>query len=153
MMERTPAMNVEVDIPTDMQQARAILLEGSHGMFKNLPQPSVKANGGHACFSLKELLKQICANKVPIEFTEGPDINRKTNHIHGSKAMTELLQNLEMSMYGKPGVYYGYMIFRSDGFLTSYMEQEENSVWLKTVTFADPQSNGTSPYNTYCLAV
>ena len=78
---------------------------------------------------------QVCAMKIPLDFTEGPGITQRTDNIHGTGAMTELLQNLKESAKGKNGVYFGYMIFWSDGFLTSYVKQRDNSAWILTVTF------------------
>ena len=150
----SPRLDVQVNLPSDMKEARAILLEGVYGMFRNIPHPTVNDDkAGHAYVSLKELLKQVCALKVPIEFTEGPGFQRKTNDIHGTEAMTDLLRALKQSAHGKNGVYFGYMIFWSDGFITSWIKQKDNSAWILTVTLPDPSGSRTSPYHTYCLAV
>ena len=159
LLRRVDRLNVKVEVPTNMKTARSILLEGSYGMFGNIPHPAVHERDGHACISLKDLLKHVCAMKVPIAFTESPNSDgsanpiRITTEIHGSKAMSDLLQKLKQRTGGKRGVYYGYMIFWSDGFLTSWVKQKDNSVWILTITFPDPAGDSTSPFHTYCLAV
>ena len=47
--------------------------------------------------------------------------------------MSDLLQKLKQRTGSKRGVYYGYMIFWSDGFLTSWVKQKDNSAWILTV--------------------
>ena len=112
VLRRVERLNVKVEVLTNMKTARSILLEGAHGMFGNIPHPEVHERDGHACISLKDLLKHMCALKVPIAFTESPNSDgssnpiRITTEIHGSKAMSDLLQKLKQQTRGKRGVHY-----------------------------------------------
>ena len=78
---RVEKLNVNVEVPTNLTKARSILLEGAYGMFGNLPHPAVHERDGHACISLKDLLKHVCAMKVPIAFTESPNSDGSANPI------------------------------------------------------------------------
>ncbi len=114
-----------VEVPTTMQKTRSISLEGAYGMFGDISHPTVHERDVHACTSLKDLLKHMCTMKVPMAFKESPNPDgsanpiRITTEIHGSNAMSDLLQILKQQPGGNRGVYYGYMTFWSDGFLPS----------------------------------
>ncbi len=71
-----------VEVPTTIKKARSILLEGAYGMFGNIAHPVVYERDGHACISLKGLLKHVFAMKVPIAFTESPNSDGSANPIH-----------------------------------------------------------------------
>ncbi len=130
VLHQVDKVNVTVEVPSNMKKARSILLEGAYGMFGNIPHPVVHARDGHACISLKDLIKHVCAMKVSIAFTESPNPDGSANpirtatEIHGSNAMSDLLQMLKQQTRGKRGVYYGYTYdFWSDGFLTSWVNR------------------------------
>ena len=87
-MNTAEQINAKFGNTINMEKSRVIFLEGSCGMFCNIPHPTITEVRGHACIPLREFLKQVCAMKVLIEFTKQPESNRNTTHIHGSDAMT-----------------------------------------------------------------
>ena len=127
LLKCVDSLNAKVEVPITMEKARAILLEGSYGMFGNLPHPPVKEVDGHACISLKDLIRQMCGLKVPIVFTEKPKKKGSTTtvrvnkQIHGSAAMSALLKGLKCQTGHRQGVHYEYLIFWLDDFIVSWV--------------------------------
>ena len=40
-----------------------------------------------------------------------------------------------------------------DGFVRSWIKQEENNVWILTMIFPDADGSATLPFHIFCLAV
>ncbi len=137
---------IRVQIPTNNQDAYAILLDGQYGMFRNLPHEDVFTIGPHACIALVGLFKQICALGVTVRYTKTPT-SECTEGIHGTPAMKELLQKLTEDD-DDDKIFVTYVTLWSDAFIRSYVCQRRNSVWILTVTFPDPEGMVTSKYHT-----
>lgn len=48
---------------------------------------------------------------------------------------------------------FGYLIFWSDGFVTSWVKRKDGSCWCMTVTVAPPHDNDRSIFHTHCIAL
>jgi len=144
--------NDQLTYPTTTEEANAICLSGKKfSIFANLPQVEVFDIDGHACISLNELLNHIMAHGIPIEDID--ITNNDSTRINQSRAAQELRKRMEESNTFEGETLYYYLIFWSDGFLRSYIKQKDNSVWILTVTIADPKGNSTSAFHTFCLAI
>ena len=83
--------NPGVRIPRTDQEARKICLDGKFGIFNNLPCPTVHDVGGHACMKIGDVLHHHFAQGRDFEYTVNGDGVRVWHGIHGSLAMTELI--------------------------------------------------------------
>ena len=149
-----------VNIPETVSESNKILLEGTYGLFSNLPHVDAQTIAGHACISLVALFKYLCCLGVPIGYAETPTgksnfkrSSSKGQNIIDTKAMKSLLSKMRKLNHSNKPTYYGYFMLWSDGFIRSYVCQRKNNVWILTITFPDPMGSETSPYHTHCLAI
>ena len=88
----------DLRIPRDYNKAREICTKGKFSMYDNLPHRETHLVDGHVCVRIKDILKQTLALGVDIALTYYPDsktsseYKRRTEKIHGCKAMTNLLK-------------------------------------------------------------
>ena len=153
-------IDADINIPETVFESNKILLEGTHGIFLNVPHVDVQNVAGHACISLVALLKYLSCLGVPIGYAETPNgksnfkrTAKKGKSILETKAMNSLLRKMKKMNNSKEHTYYGYFMLWSDGFIRSYVCQSKNNVWILTITFPDPMGSETSPYHTHCLAI
>ena len=142
-----------IKFPRKIADVNALCLKGKYGLFNNLPHEEVFEIAGHACISLNEKLSHLLGHGIPIMYMQDHHGVVDEEHINGSPAAKALLQKLKLLNGGKANTAYGYLLFWSDGFLRSFVKQKENSVWILTVTLAEPGLNSTSKYHTHCLAI
>ena len=148
-------------IPTTRKETNAILNEGVYGLFGNLPHEEVIDIGGYACISLVGNFKRCVAHGIPVAWSEipmsdgeGNSTTRNWDGIHGCQGMMELLQQMKlMNPVCYQPTYYGFLVLWSNGFLRSYVCQKDNSVWIVTCAFPDPEGSATSPFHTHVLAI
>ena len=73
--------------------------------------------------------------------------------MHGTKIATKMLDQLCCESDDPTNTAFGFFTCWSDGFLTSYVCQKDNSVWILTVSFIDPKGSASSQFHTICLAI
>ncbi|KAL9181321.1 hypothetical protein ACHAXT_010126 [Thalassiosira profunda] len=125
MFPKSKSNNIR--IPSDTKTANAMLLEGRHSMFDNLP----------------------------VENDEHGKPN--TDTINGCEAAQEvyadMLEELRAQSIDPRTTAIGLVLLWSDGFQRAYVRQKENSVWILTITILNPDGKAFSAFHTYCVAI
>ena len=152
-------MNSNIVVPTHKNEAERVFNHGKYGIFENLPCPPVYDVGGHACMKVEDVIAHHLALGRGLSFSQSPSLDnnsnpiRNTYRIHGSEAMTKLLEIMRDLDPNHALYFYGYLTTWSDAFLNNFVKQKLNNVWLYTITLPDVRHNATSPFHTYCVAV
>lgn len=143
----------DIRLPTCPAEIRATFLSGRHSIYANLPDQNVIEINNHAVISIDEKIDHIMAHGIPILFIQDENNVRDRKGIHGSAAAGDKLDELRALVPHPDRTAFGLAVMWSDGFLTSYVKQKNNSVWILTATFPDPEGCATSPFHTCCLAI
>ena len=164
---------VKLHYPTDIAEARRMILDGAHSIMKNLPVPRVFEISGHedgllgtasshSCVSLKEVLLIAAGHGTKFNFAYDPTRADHDNYdgLNGTDAVKDLRKDVVTAMTSDnqsrdkiSGTKIGYIYFWSDSFLRCFIKQRENSVWVLTVTICPPESDKTNGNNTFILAI
>ena len=152
-------MTFNVDYPT-MRLPRtpgdvyAYCLYGKNAIFANLPfVPVTVLPGGHAVLSLDTTIDNMMAFGVDILMMQDENGFVDYTGMHGSKIAAKMLHQLRLESDDPNNTAFGFFTCWSDGFLTSYVCQKDNSVWILTISFLDPKGSATSQFHTICLAI
>ncbi|KAL9191048.1 hypothetical protein ACHAXT_000754 [Thalassiosira profunda] len=155
MFPKSKSNNIR--IPSDTKTANAMLLEGRHSMFDNLPVENVHIIGDHAVVSLDGLLDHIVAQGIPIRYVQDEHGKPNTDTINGCEAAQEvyadMLEELRAQSIDPRTTAIGLVLLWSDGFQRAYVRQKENSVWILTITILNPDGKAFSAFHTYCVAI
>lgn len=153
MAKTTFVEDPTISIPRSMDDAKATCLEGTHAIFANFPIAKVRVIDNHAVVSLDEVIDHMMAHGIPIGWIQDSNGIRNKAGINGTPAADELLNRLRSKSKHPDQTAIGHIVFWSDGFLVSFVKQKNNSIWILTATFANPDGKATSPYHTVCLAI
>ena len=165
--------DVQLQFPTEMADARSLILEGAHSIMKNLPVPRIfeisghdngllGTNSSHSCASLLETIRIAAGHGTKFNFAYDPTRDLKCNFegLNGTKAVEDLKRDVIEAMLSDnqshdqiASTKIGYIYFWSDSFLRCFIKQRENSVWVVTVTICPPESEKTNGTNTFILAL
>ena len=145
--------NSDIVVPTNSITSDRVFMRGEHGVFNNLPCPSIHDVQGHVCFRIDDIISHHLALGRDIDFTRGPGISLNRTKMHDTVAMWELLRELRSDDDNDSQIYYGYFTTWSDSFLRSYVKQKLNNVWMYTITLPNLEDNSLSKFHTYCIAV
>ena len=85
----------DLSIPRTVREDESVLLSGSYSIFRNVPHEAVRIISGHACISLKGLIKYVCALGIEIGFTESSSESRKWDGVHGTESVTKLVTEMK----------------------------------------------------------
>ena len=142
-------------LPTNSHEVYAYCLHGKNSILGNLPCTPVKVlNGGHAVISLDSVIDNMFALGVDVHMMQDENGVVDRTGIHGTKVAAKMLHQLRLESDDPNNTAFGFFTCWSDGFLTSYVCQKDNSVWILTVTFLDPKGSATSQFHTIiCLAM
>ena len=159
---RATSHGVKVRFPSDMADARAILLSGEHSILKNFPTPRVyDIDDDHVGVSLLETILIAAGHGTKFNFLwDAKKKGRNTEGLNGTQAATDLLAETVQTMWADGqnretirNTNIGWIYFWSDSFLNCYVKQKDNSVWVLTVTICPPESEKTAGKNTFVLAI
>jgi hypothetical protein len=152
-------MTWKVDCPT-MRLPRSIgevytyCLYGKNAIFHNLPSaPVTVLPGGHALISLDAVIDNMMALGVEMLMMQDENGNVDETGMHGTKIANKMLDQLRDESDDPTNTAFGFFTCWSDGFLTSYVCQKDNSVWILTASFIDPKGSASSQFHTICLAI
>jgi hypothetical protein len=156
---------VETRFPTNMREARTMLLEGDNSLMKNFPSPKVYEIANHACVSLKEVILLAAGHGSEFNFAFDPskpvEHQRNMEGLNGTEATSDLIEDVRRAMNDdsslsamqRMNTCIGWIYFWSDSFLRCFVRQRENSVWILTVTICPPESEKSNGKFTYVLAI
>ena len=152
-------MTWKVDCPT-MRLPRSIgdvytyCLYGKNAIFHNLPfAPVIVLPGGHALISLDAMIDNMMALGIEMLMMQDENGNVDETGMHGTKIANKMLDQLRDESDDPTNTAFGFFTCWSDGFLTSYVCQKDNSVWILTASFIDPKGSASSQFHTICLAI
>jgi len=155
---------LEVHFPTNKNDVRKRLFEGSNSIMTNFPVPKVSDINNHACADLKETILLAAGHGAKFNFAWDPTrpagALRNTDGLNGTKAVRDLLKDI-IEAQKRDGhddevvkaTSMGWIYFWSDSFLRCFVKQKENSVWILTVTICPPESEKSSGAYTHILAM
>ena len=159
-----PRRSVKTRFPSNGVDARRMLTDGRHAIFKNFPVPKVTEIGNHACVSIKHVILLSAAHGAVFNF--GFDAAKKPEDqnmqgLNGTRAFKALVvdvidhQRSKTTVGGmaQKGIKIGYIYLWSDGFLNCFIKQKENNVWIITVTICPPENKKSSGKYTHVLAM
>ena len=109
--------------------------------------------GGHAVVSLDSTIDNMMAFGVDILMMQDENGSVDETGIHGTKIAAKTLHQLRLESDDPNNTAFGFFTCWSDGFLTSYVCQKDNCVWILTISFIDPKGSSTSQFHTICLAI
>jgi len=130
-------------LPTKPSDIYAYYLKGKLAIFNSLPHEDVREIHGHACILLNEKLHHILAHGMDIEWLQDCHGQRLSYPLNTTKAATKLLSKCKRYCWLENSAY-GALIFWSDGFVTSWVKQIGNNVWVLTVTVFYKDGNNQS---------
>ncbi len=147
-------VNPTMRLPTTSAEVYAYCLYGRNAIFANLPYvPVTLLPGGHAVISLDRQIDNMMAFGVDILMMQDENGVVDKTGIHGTQIASKMLDQLRSESDDPFNTAFGFFTCWSDGFLTSYVCQKDNSVWILTITFLDPKGSATSQFHTICLAM
>ena len=144
--------------PTTVKDLSKMMIGGRKSFWNQLPCEDVKiVDQHHVAITLDSVIDHMMAHGVPLSFMQDENGKRHTNGVNGSAAADALLEKL-MKIVKENGhdplkTAYGYLIFWSDGFMTSFVKQKDNGCWCMTVTVAPPNDNQRSIFHTHCISL
>ena len=143
-----------IRLPITTRDVYAYCLYGKNAIFSNLPfVPVTVLPGGHAVLSLDSTIDNMMAFGVDILMMQDENGSVDETGIHGTKIAAKTLHQLRLESDDPNNTAFGFFTCWSDGFLTSYVCQKDNSVWILTISFIDPKGSSTSQFHTICLAI
>ena len=147
--------NVAIRFPSSMAQIRSFFMEGgSLSLMTNFPCSGQFRIGNHVCVGLQEQILIMAGHKGDFEFAydgRREKDKQNSNGLNGYQAVIDLVCDIIECMR-KAGytddqiekACLGYFYFWSDSFITSFVKQKDNSVWIFTVTICPPQKKDKS---------
>ena len=146
--------NINISVPTTKKEADALLLKGRFSMFARLPSPKVNTESeGHAYVSVSDVVDHALAEGLKINWLQDSEGNVNSDTINGSPYSKELLAKMRSEVDDPDNTALGTIILWSDGFCRTYVKQKDNSVWIMTMTFLNPDGKSKSPMHTYCIVI
>ena len=146
------------EIPRSYKDIRAWILEGKYSMFQNIPRPSVHKVGDHACVSIHDCIADLLGHGFSLHElgAKGSYTTNVTNtgmeFFSRSQTITENAQRVMGSSAGKATVLW--LTSWSDDFEPNYsIKGNRGSVWIKTITIAQPVDSSQSLVYTYPVAL
>ena len=144
--------------PTTVSDLNHMIIGSNKSLWKQLPCKKVYiVDDHHVSITLDGVIDHMMAHGVPISFMQDEQGKRYRQGINGSNAIDALLEKLRKIVkengHDPDKTAFGYLIFWSDGFMTSFVKQKDNSCWCMTVTVAPPKDNQRSIFHTHCIAL
>jgi len=159
-----PNHTVKTKFPSSDVEARRMLEDGWHSIFKNFPVPKVVEISNHACVSIKQVILISAGHGADLNF--GYDAAKRSEEqnmqgLNGTRAFSDLVTAVlrHQKKRKTPGdiahkvIKIGYIYLWSDGFLNCFIKQKDNSVWIITVTICPPENKKSSGKYTHVLAM
>ena len=140
--------------PTDVWQM--LIGSPSTAVYQQIPCENIQPIGNHHVhMKLDELIDTEMAFGTPFGLIRGDVKRRDRAGIFKTPAFDALLDKLKYKVRLNGGdpekTLYGVIVLWSDGFVTSWVKQLDNSCWMVTVTICSP--DGVKTTNTYIIAL
>ena len=143
-----------IKVPHTKKEANALLLKGEYAMFTRLPSPKVHTEDeGHAYVSVCDVVDHAMADGLPINWLQDSNGNVNSDTINGSQVSKELLEETRSQLSDPDNTAIGTLVLWSDGFCRTFVKQKDNSCWILTMTFLNPDGKTKSPMHTYCIVL
>lgn len=144
-------------IPSSPTAVRQILI-GSPGtaVYQQTPCENIQPIGNHHVYmKIDELIDTEMAFGTPLGLIRGDVKRRDRAGVFKTPAFDDLLDKLKYKVRLNGGdpekTLYGVIVLWSDGFVTSWVKQLDNSCWMVTLTICSP--DGVKTTNTYIIAL
>ena len=144
--------------PTTVSDLSIMIIGGKNSFWNKLPCEKVYiVDEHHVAITLDDVIDHMMAHGIPLSFMQDEHGQRHRTGINGSNAADVFLEKLrkivEENGHDPDKTAFGYLIFWSDGFLTSFVKKKDNSCWCMTVTVAPPLDNQRSIFHTHCISL